>query len=45
MVVTNIPFMVSKVIAVWRPRQAWHVQINVSFAGGMYACIGLGGCK
>ena len=39
---TNIPFMVSKVIAVWRPRQVWLVQINVSFAGGMYARIGLG---
>ena len=42
---TNIPFMVLKVIAVWRPRQAWLVQINVSFAGGMCSCIGLGGCK
>ena len=45
MAATNIPFMVLKVIDVWRPRQAWLVQINVFFAGGMCARIGLGGCK
>ena len=45
MAATNIPFMVLKVIAVWRPRQAWLVQINVSFAGGMYTRTGLGGFK
>ena len=45
MAATNIPFMVLKVIAVWKPRQAWLAQINVSFAGGMCGCIGLGGCE